>query len=170
MHAETVRHVEFPGWVLCAVSHAGIATVISVAQRDDVVVAGVGARHEQGEIVGFRAGVDEIADLEIARHFRRELLSELGDVRVQVNGGGMLQHFVLLVRGGDHVRMAMADADRHDAAEAIEVALAGVVPDILHLALHDHDRLLVIEKNTGVQETACAAPALRRVKVRVTPG
>ena len=71
---------------------------------------------------------------------------------MQINRGGVLQRFVLLVRRGDDVRMAMADADGDDAAEAVEIAFAGFVPDILHLALHDHDRLLVVEKDAGVQE------------------
>ena len=48
--------------------------------------------------------------------------------------------------------MAMAHADRHDAAEAVEIALARFVPDVLHLALDEHERLLVVEKDAGVQE------------------
>jgi hypothetical protein len=39
-----------------------------------------------------------------------------------------------------------------DAAEAVEVAFAGVVPDILHFALHDHDGLFIVEEESGVEE------------------
>ena len=46
----------------------------------------------------------------------------------------------------------MPDAHRHDAAEAVEVAFAGFVPDILHRALDQHDRVFVVEKNPGVHE------------------
>ena len=64
----------------------------------------------------------------------------------------MLQRFVLFVGGGDNIRMTMADADRDDSAERIEIAPAGFVPDVLHLPLHDHERLLVVEKNSRIQE------------------
>ena len=152
MHAEAVRHIEFPGAMRRQAHAGGVAAVIGVAQRDHVVVAGVSARHEQREIVRLRAGVDEVANLQFARHFRRELLRVLGDVRMQINRGRMLQDFVLLLRRRDHVRMTMADADRHDAAERIEITPPVFVPDILHLALHEHERSFVVEENAGIQE------------------
>ena len=152
MNAEAVRHIEFPRAVR-GQPHAGrIAAVVGIAQRDHVVIAGVSARHQQREIVGFGAGVDEVADFQIARHFRGELLGVFGDVRVQINRGGMLQHFVLLVGSVDHVRMAMTDADGDDAAETVEITPAIFIPDILPLAFHDHDRLFVIEEDAGIQE------------------
>ena len=93
MHAEAVRHIEFPGAVRRE-RHAGrVAAVIGVAQRDHVVVAGVSPRHEQREIVRLRAGVDEVANLQIARHFRRELLGDTRDVRVQINRRRVLEQF-----------------------------------------------------------------------------
>ncbi len=46
----------------------------------------------------------------------------------------------------------MSDADRDDAAERVEVTLARLVPDILHLPFHHHERLFVVEKNAGVEE------------------
>ena len=57
-----------------------------------------------------------------------------------------------LLRGGDNFGMTMADADRDDSAERVEITLAGLVPDVLHLPLHEHDRLLVVEKNSRIQE------------------
>src|SRR4051812_11374901 len=64
----------------------------------------------------------------------------------------MLQRLVLLVRGGYDVRMTMPDADGHDSTESIEVPAAFLVPQVLHPALHEHDRLFVVEKNSRVQE------------------
>ena len=46
----------------------------------------------------------------------------------------------------------MSDADRDDAAERIEITPAGFVPDVLHFPFHEHERLLVVEKNSRVQE------------------
>ena len=71
---------------------------------------------------------------------------------MQINRRRVLVNFVLLVRRRDHVRMTMPHADRHDAAETVEVTLARVVPDVLHLALDEHERLFVVEENAGVQE------------------
>ena len=126
--------------------------MIRIAQRDHVVVAAVSARHHQREIVRFRTGVDEIADLEIARHFRGELLGIFGDVRMQINRRGMLQRFVLPVRRFDHVRMTMPDAHRHDSRKRIEVTPPGFVEEILHPALDEHDWLFVVEKNSRIEE------------------
>ena len=42
----------------------------------------------------------------------------------------------------------------------IEIAPAGFVPDILHLSLHDHERLLVVEKDPGVEELLAQAQHL----------
>src|SRR5436305_12118157 len=64
----------------------------------------------------------------------------------------MLHRFVLPVRGGDDVRMTMSDADGHDAAESVEVALAHLVPDVLHAAFNQHDRFFVVEENAWVHE------------------
>ena len=152
MNAETVRHIELPGAVSRHGQSGGIAAVIGVAQRDDVVIARVSPRHEQREVVGLRPGIDEIADLQIARHLRRQLRAYSLDVGMQINRRRVLERFVLPPRGLDDVRMAMSDADRDDAAESIEIALARLIPDILHPALDEHERLLVVEKNSGIEK------------------
>src|SRR5579871_1792173 len=64
----------------------------------------------------------------------------------------MLIDFVLLVRSRDDVGMAVADTDGDDAADAVEVAFAGFVPDVLHGALDEHEGRLVVEKDAGVYE------------------
>ena len=154
MHAETVRHVEFPGAVRGQPHRRHVAAVIAIAQRDDIEIAGVSARHEQRQVVRLRAGIDKVAHLQIARHFGRELFGVFGDVRVQINRGGMLQRFVLPARRLDDVRMAMADADGHNAAQAVEIAASLFVKDILPRAFHQHDRLFVIEEDAGIEELA----------------
>src|ERR1041385_2173477 len=63
----------------------------------------------------------------------------------------MLQRLVLFCRRSDHVRMAMTDADRDDASQAVEVALARVIPYILQLAFHQHEGFFVVEKNSGTK-------------------
>jgi len=46
----------------------------------------------------------------------------------------------------------MADAHGYDSAEAVEISLLGVVSDVLHFAFHEHDGLLVVQKNSGIQK------------------
>ena len=126
--------------------------MIPIAHREDIVIAGVGAGHQLRQIVGFGARVNKIADLEVARHFRGELLREFGDVRVEVDRGRVLEGFILAARGFDDVRVTMADANSNDAAQAIQVTLARFVPDVLQAAFDQHDRLLVIEKDARIQK------------------
>ena len=71
---------------------------------------------------------------------------------MQVNGRRVLECFVLSLRRRENVRMAMAHADRHDAAETVEVTLARIVPNVLALALDEHDGLLVVEEQAGIEK------------------
>ena len=63
----------------------------------------------------------------------------------------VLEQFVLPLRGGDDVRVAVADADGDDPGDAIEVAFAGFIPDVLLFAFDQHDGFLVIEKEAGAE-------------------
>src|SRR4051812_9902704 len=71
---------------------------------------------------------------------------------MQVDRSRMLKRVVLAVRCRYHIGMTMPYADRDDPAKRVEIASASFVPDVLHLPFHDHDRLLVVEKNSGIQE------------------
>src|SRR5438876_7684308 len=71
---------------------------------------------------------------------------------MQVDRRGVLQNIVSAVRRFDHVRMTMSNTDGHDSAECVEITAPLLVPDILHFSLHQHDWLLVVEKNTWVQK------------------
>ena len=55
VHAEAMRDVELPGAVRRESHPGGVAAVVRISKRNDIVVARVGARHQQREIVGFRA-------------------------------------------------------------------------------------------------------------------
>src|SRR5262249_8509564 len=112
----------------------------------------VSARHQEREVVRFRSGIGEITNLQVARHFRRQLFCVLRDIRLQINGGRMLERFVLAVRGRNHVGMTMPDTDGDDSAESVEISPAALVPNVLHFSLYKHERFLVVEKNSRVQE------------------
>ena len=150
--AETVRHIVFPSAVGSRSHGRSIASMVGVAQSDDVVVSGVGSGHEEGEVVGLRARVDKVAHLEIARHFRSQFGGVVGHIGMEIDGRRMLVELALLVSRRNDVRMAVADADRNDPAEAVEVALTLLVPDILHPTFHHHKWLFVIKKNTRIDE------------------
>ena len=95
MHTETVGTLNSRCGAQSEPSSRHFA-VVRIAQRDHVVVAGVSARHEQGEIIRFRTGIYEITNFQVARHFRRQLLCILSNVRMQINRGGMLENFVFV--------------------------------------------------------------------------
>src|SRR5215813_14125698 len=154
MHTEAMRDIELPG-AMRSESHAGsVAAVVRISQRNQIVVAGVSARHEQREIVGFRAGIDKITDLQFAGHFRRELLRVLSDVRMQINRRRVLQEFILPPRCLDHVRMTVTDADGRNATERIKISASTLVEDVLAFAFDDHQWSFVIKEYPGIQKLA----------------
>ena len=53
----------------------------------------------------------------------------------------------LLVDAGVHLVVAVADADRDNAAKEIEVLIAIRIPDVLVLGMVNHQRLLEVVKN-----------------------
>ena len=54
VHTEAVGHVEFPGVVRGESQADGVASMIGIAQRDDVEVTGKDASHENRKIVRLR--------------------------------------------------------------------------------------------------------------------
>jgi len=62
-------------------------------------------------------------------HFLGELLCVLGDVRLKVDGSGMLHRLVLLVGRGNDMRMTMPHADGDNSTQAIQITLSLVVPE-----------------------------------------
>ncbi len=155
--AETVGDIELPG-AMSGKAHSGhVAAMIAVAQGNDVVVAGVSAGHEHGEIIGLGAGVDEVADFEVAGQFRGQGAPVFGDIGVEVDGGGMLKRFTLFAHRLQHIRVAVADRDGGNAGEGIKVTPAPVVPNVLALAFHDHERRLVHMEQRGAEELLAQA-------------
>src|SRR6516162_11004160 len=71
---------------------------------------------------------------------------------MQIDRGRVLQKFILPSRCCDHVWMAMADADRYNSTERIKIASTLLVEHILAFPLHDHQRPLVVEENSGNQK------------------
>src|SRR6202043_1981129 len=112
----------------------------------------VSSCHQQREIVRFRSGVDEVADFQVTRHFCGQLLRVSGNIRMQIDRGGMLQRLILAARNIDNIRVAVAHAYRHDSAERVEIPPAVLVPNVLHFPFHKHERLFVVEENSRIQE------------------
>ena len=80
----------------------------------------------------------------------RDLLRQRDHRLVRVERGGMAQLVDLrLLRSGD-ARVAVADADRDNAAEEVEVALPFHVPDVLHLAALQRQRVGEVVGNGGI--------------------
>src|SRR6476619_5468551 len=48
--------------------------------------------------------------------------------------------------------MPMPDTDRDNASKCIQIAFACFIPDVLHPALNQHQRLPVVEENPRIQE------------------
>ena len=128
-------------------SHRSLsAAVIAISQTDHIHIFRELAGHQHGEFVRLAAAVGEITHGKIAagRHFIRKLLAELADSGMQIDRRGMLQFANLSADFFDNIRMAVADRDRDDPGEGIQILLAGLVPEVLHLAFDNHQWLGII--------------------------
>ena len=90
-----------------------------------------------------------------------QLLAELPDRGVQVDGGRVLQLADLLADALDDLRMAVPDADGDDSGEGIEIPLARFVVHILHVAFDDQQRVFVVGHQARREVLAAAWPAPR---------
>mmetsp|Transcript_26074 Transcript_26074/g.83188 ORF Transcript_26074/g.83188 Transcript_26074/m.83188 type:complete len:221 (-) Transcript_26074:8-670(-) len=167
---KALRHVVLPRAVGRHAHRVGAHPVVAVAEGDQVVVPRVGPRHHHGHVVRLGAGVDKVNVLEVPGHAGSELLCILADLRVEVDGGRVLQELVLLHHGVHHLWMAVTDANGDDSRERVEVALAGVIEEVLHLALHDCERLLVEVEHSWVEELRSHFEDLLRGGPRVGHG
>src|SRR6516164_10477099 len=126
--------------------------MVAVAKRDDVVIAAESSRHQDRKIVGLGAGIDEVADFEIAWHFCGELARVFGNIRMQLDGRGVLECLALEIGRSHNIWMTMADADCGNTRDAIQITPAFFVENILTFALNDRQRLLVVMKRRWVEE------------------
>jgi hypothetical protein len=128
------------------------ASRVAVAEDDYLVATRGGLGGVDGRVVGLRAAVGEEGFFETAGRDLVELLGEVGLRLVGVERGGVLDGAHLLDDGLGHLRVCVADADGEDAAEAVEVAVALVVPDVLPLAADERERLLVVHRDGGEEK------------------
>ena len=140
---------------LRAVMHA----VVGVAQRQELVVARVGAGDEDGEVHRLGATVHEVRHP--VRSFGQggdQLLGEVARLRVVIRRGDVRQLLHLLAHGGEHARMRVADADADVLRHAVEVAPAVVVPQVLAAAALPYHRIVVADerRERGGEEPAPA--------------
>ena len=77
---------------------------------------------------------------------------------MQVDGRGVLQQFELPPHGFEDMGVAVADANRHNAGEGVEIAASGFIEHVLHGSLNDHDGLRVV-RDQGGRKIACAPSA-----------
>ncbi len=126
--------------------------VVGVAEGDHVGVAGVEPRHRDGEIVRLAPRIHEVGDVEPRRHLRRQLLRQHREVRMQVDRRGMLERGHLLGDALHDRRMAVPHRHRDDAGEQVEVPVAGLVVEVLHVSLDDEQRLPVQGEDRRVGE------------------
>ena len=69
----------------------GSTAVVRISQCNDVLIAGVLSRRQDRDLVGFAARVRKVSLIQPGRHFLSQLLRELADGRVQVDGCRVLQ-------------------------------------------------------------------------------
>jgi len=150
VHAGTLWQGEFPGVVRNQPHDAGNPSVIRIPQRQNIVVACVQPRHGNRQIIRLAAAVDEVGHLQPIRHLPRQLFGQLTHQRVQIDRSGVLQTLELCLGARDHPGMTMTAGDSDDPRQQIQIAPSGFVKDILHVPLHQHQRVLIISEDSRV--------------------
>jgi len=75
-----------------------------------------------------------------------------GNIRVPIDGRGVLECLALEIACSHNIWMTMADADCGNTRDAIQITPAFFVENILTFALNNHHRFLVVKKQRRVQE------------------
>src|SRR5436309_10130448 len=117
---------------------------IRVTQHDDLMTAGRQLCRVHGSIICFRAAVREERFLQTARRDLRELLSQIRLRFIAVESRSVRNRTNLIDDRFIHARVSMTYANRKHAAEAIEILIALIIPDVKSFALHQRQRLLVV--------------------------
>ena len=120
------------------------ASGIGVAEGHYVVAARGHARDENGSLIGFGARTGEKALLQSAGSDLRDFFGEGDNLLVGIESGKMLEAVHLGLDLRRDFGVAVADGDRQDAAEEIEVFAPFDIPDVLHLGAVGDERLLVV--------------------------
>jgi hypothetical protein len=69
---------------------------------------------------------------------------------VQIDGAAVLQRRGLLLHPPYYLGMTVAAGDSGDPGEQVEIPPAGLVEEVLHLALDDHQRVAVQGEDGGM--------------------
>ena len=114
---------------------------LRLALLDEVV-----ARHLQAGLDRLRAAAAEVHVGHAARGVRDQVVGQLlGDARREEAGVRVGDRIELLVHGGQHVGMGVAEAGHRRAARCVDVLLAGLVRDADAGAL-GRDRILLVDR------------------------
>ena len=73
---------------------------------------------------------------------------------MEIDRGGMLKLAKLLADLFDHGGMAMPHRHCDDSRKAVEILLAGLVPEVLHVAFDHEQRLTVVSDEAGCEVLA----------------
>mmetsp|Transcript_15351 Transcript_15351/g.29618 ORF Transcript_15351/g.29618 Transcript_15351/m.29618 type:complete len:377 (+) Transcript_15351:346-1476(+) len=167
--AKALRHRILPSRVRRQAHGSEGHSVVAVSQCYHVIVTRVKPRHQDSQVVRFRARVDEIDGTQVRRQLFGQLLGKVSDLIIEINSCRVLYLLVLLVHGLHQLGVGMPNADRHDPTESVQIPPSRLVIKILLLALNNHYRLLVICEQAWVHKLLSCRQNLffRRPSVRL---
>lgn len=109
--------------------------------------------YDRGVIsLGARRGKERF--LQVARRQLRQLFGEIGLRPGRVKRRGVNEGLHLLDDGGSYGRMRVPDAYGQHAAEAVEVLIIGVIPDVHPPAFEEGNRFFIVSGDGGEKELA----------------
>src|SRR5262249_3795356 len=131
-------------------------------QHHNLMTTGRQLRRIDCSVVGLGAAVGEERFLQTARRNLRQLLGQIRLGLVGVKRRGMRDRIDLFGDRFVYARVRVAYADGQHAAEAIQVLVAFIVPDVKALAFDQRQRFLVVIRDGGEEKFLVFADGLRR--------
>jgi threonine 3-dehydrogenase len=151
MHNAGLRRAELPRSLTGEPHHACAAPVIGMSQSNDFSGPSVAARGEDRGFVCLCAAVREKRLLQ-RRSKPRELLRECDLGLIREYGRDVLQFVELGVNLRVYLLIAVANADRDNPAEEIQILIAIRIPNVLILRSLNDKGLLEVMKDGGKEE------------------
>ena len=137
-------HTTIPGASIGEIGRISNKSVVGMLQTEELVLLSVQPSQIYSEVVGLAPRVTKIDAVILSSQFLTKPLAVISLPLIEVNLRNVLQLAYLL---GCHLGdgwVRVANRDRRDSANEIEVSPAFVVIEVLHASLGDQEGLLVV--------------------------
>lgn len=140
----TTQHIARPGWHIGHRARITYQSMVPIPQAKEIMLSGIDSCQTDSKIVGLTTTIAQVHGIKITPEF---ITQHFGIHRLhiaEIDLGDMAKGMGLLGDCLDEGGMGVADGDRGNSGDPVLVAVALVVKEVLHFALHHQQGLVVI--------------------------